>query len=70
MKPHNQIQRVRELYFRGFKFLYAKMWNLYFFARRKIRDVCLFVFCYLFVRGDCTDPVVLEYFERAHSAEN
>ena len=38
---------------------------LYFFTRRKITDASLF-----FSRGDCFDPVVLEYRRRAHSNGN
>jgi hypothetical protein len=43
------------------------MWNFVIFTRRKITDAWLFV---LFSRGDCIDPVGLEYRERAYSNGN
>jgi len=43
-----------------------------FFAKRKIMDTCLFVFLFffLFPRGDRIDPGVLECRKRANSNEN
>ena len=48
LKSHHQIQRIREPYCRSFRLLSRKMWNLVFFARRQITNVCLFV-CLFFV---------------------
>jgi len=73
-KSHHRIQIIRKPDYGIFNLLSTKMWNFVFFARRPITGacsfVCLFVFSFLFPRGDRIDPVVLECCERAYSNEN
>ena len=44
------------------------IWHFYFCVRRKITDACLFI-CFVFIRGNCVKPTVLECWERVISTE-
>ena len=46
---------------------YAQNVEFCIFAKRMIRDACLFIF---FCRGDHIEPVIVENRERAHLIEN
>jgi hypothetical protein len=66
-----QIQHIRELYSRGFKPPYTKMWSFVFFANCKTTDMCLFVvFITFFLRGDHVEPGIIGYWENAQLLGN
>ena len=52
-KPHHQIQRMREPNCRGFKLLFAKIWNLYFFffLPEEISRIRVYLFLFIFFSG-------------------